>query len=148
MYDETPDYFIRDGKIFAHHKGSTYYSGGFREHEPSYDTQLCNANPYNINKYLEKSSIYNYDSNRWEKKYTSDYHDAYGYEIYIGSHVLFMDCDGSGGFLGYVKGIVTGFTNNYVKIENLKYDRINRYHDLGRCCILRTPHRIICIENL
>ena len=148
MYDETPDYFIRDGKIYAHHEGSTYYSSGFREHEPSYNSELCEATPININKFLKNHNyLYNYDEGRKQTSIESKYKDAYENDIFIGSHVIFMDCDYTGTFLGYVKGIVEGFTKEYVYIRPIKYDKINRWHE-DIPVFKRMPHRVICIENL
>lgn len=148
MMDETPSYFIKEGYIYSHTPATHYRSCGFNCGDPAYDTKICEATPYNINKYIENhGGIYNYDTHTWEKKYVSNYIDAFAKHIYKGSKVMFMDCDCTGTFLGYVKGIVDGFTKEYVYIRPIEYDRINRWHtDIP--VFKRTPHRIIVIDEL
>lgn len=79
---------------------------------------------------------------------TSNFKDAFGNDIFVGSNVILMDCDYTGGFLGYAKGVVCGFTNEYVKINNLTFDRMKRYHIYDNPEIKRVAYRIICIDNL
>lgn len=79
---------------------------------------------------------------------TSNFKDAFGNDIFVGSNVILMDCDCTGGFLGYAKGVVCGFTNEYVKINNLTFDRMKRYHIYDNPEIKRAAYRVICIDNL
>jgi hypothetical protein len=145
MMDETPDYFIRDGNIYAHHAGSTYVSGGFRDHEPSYNQLLEKATPANINKFLKghNQPLYNYDTGRTQTQVESDYKDAFGNNIFEGDNILMMDCYYDGSFRGYIKGEVTGFTKEFVKIKPIKHDRLNSWFDNNKLEFLRKPYRII-----
>ena len=143
MMDETPDYFIRNNKIYVHHEGSTYVSCGFREHEPSYNNELMDATPRNINNFLQTHTyLYNYDTG-----IDSDYKDAFDNDIFIGDKVLFMDCYGDGKFCGYMEGEVKGFTQEFVKIIPTKLDRYHSGSDLDDIEWKRKPYRIVVLNN-
>ena len=148
MMDETPDYFIRNNKIYVHHEGSTYVSCGFREHEPSYNSELTDATPRSINNFLKiHSYLYNYDTGSYQKHINSDYKDAFDNDIFIGDKVLFMDCYGDGRFCGYMEGEITGFTQEFVRIIPKKFDRYNSCSDLGRAEWVRKPYRVVVLNN-
>ena len=148
MIDETPDYFIRNNKICAYHKGSTYVSCGFREHEPSYNNELMDATPRNINIFLQSHPyLYNYDTSQNQKHINSDYKDAFDNDIFVGDKVLFMDCYGDGSFCGYMEGEVRGFTQEFVKIIPKKFDKCDSCSDLGRVEWIRKPYRVVVLNN-
>jgi len=148
MMDETPDYFIINNKICAHHEGSTYVSCGFREHEPSYDSELMDATPRNINNFLKSHSyLYNYNTEMYQKHINSDYKDAFDNDIFIGDKVLFMDCYEDGSFCGYMEGKVTGFTREFVKIIPTKLDRYHSCSDLDALEWKRKPYRIVVLNS-
>lgn len=141
--DETPEYFISSGKIYGHHYGSTYVSGGFSDHTPSYDQFIADATPININNFLKSHKyLYNYDEHKQQTHIISDYKDAFDNDIFVGNEVLFMNCHTNGSFDGYIKGKVVGFTKEYVKIKPIKYDKFFS-EDLDKCEFLRKPYRII-----
>lgn len=148
MMDETPDYFIRDGKIYAHHQGSTYVSCGFRDHEPSYNQLLEEATPVNINKFLRchNDSLYNYDTGQIQTYIESEFKDAFGEDIFEGSIVYCMNNWYNDTFAGYIKGEVVGFTTDYVKIKTLKMDEQQRWRPEKKE-FKRAPHRIIVIHE-
>jgi len=148
MMDETPDYFIRDGNIYAHHAGSTYVSCGFREHEPSHDQLLEKATPVNVMRFLRShnSSLYNYDTGQVQTYIESNFKDAFGEDIYEGSIVYCMNNWYNDTFAGYIKGEVIGFTNDYVKIKTLKMDEQQRWGSEKKE-FKRAPHRVIVIHE-
>lgn len=150
MIDEIPDFFIENGKIYAHHRGSSYVSGGFIDHEPSYDKELCEATPQNINHFLETHTsfvpyLYNYDTHQKQKYIESNYKDAFGKNIFKGSIVYCMNNWYNDTFAGYIKGEVVGFTNDYVNIKTLKMDEQQRWRPEKKE-FKRAPHRVIVIE--
>ena len=146
--DEIPDYFIRDGNIYAHHTGSTYVSCGFREHEPSHDQLLEKATPVNIMRFLRghNSSLYNYDTGQVQTYIESNFKDAFGEDIFEGSIVYCMNNWYNDTFAGYIKGEVIGFTNDYVKIKTLKMDEQQRWRSEKKE-FKRAPHRVIVIHE-
>ena len=148
--DETPDYFIRDGKIYAHHKGTTYVSGGFRDHEPSYNQLLGDATPININRFLQNNSyLYNYDECRKQTPIESKYKDAFGNNIFEGMIVYCVNTHYDDRFAGYIKGVVVGFTKEFIKIQIMNYDKTIKYHIYDEePPIKRMPHRVICLEKV
>ena len=143
--DDTPSYFVREGYIYKHTQSTTYRSAGFTCGEPAHDTKVCEATRHNVNQYLKYHNIYSYDESKWLKPYISNYKDAFDNPIFEGDIVLIMDCWGDGSFKGYVKGEVTGFTKEYVKIKPISHDRLNVWFDESKIEIMRKPYRIVII---
>lgn len=146
MMDETPEYFISSGKIYGHHYGSTYVSGGFSDHTPSYDQFIADATPTNINNFLKNHKyLYNYDEHKQQTPIISNYKDAFGKDIFKGSIVYCMNNCYNDTFAGYIKGEVIGFTTDYVNIKTLKMDEQQRWRPEKKE-FKRAPHRVIVIE--
>lgn len=146
MVDETPSYYIQEGKIYKHHRANHYRSAGFICGEDARNEYLCEAIPRNINKYLLNLEIYNYDTNSWEKKYISEHKDAFDNDLFIGDHIFFIDTDYSDRFQNYCKGIICGFTKEFVKINNVQYDKTINYDADKDLIIKRMNHRVILNE--
>ena len=140
MVNETPLYFVKEGYLYGHIRETSYRSYGF-------DHKIGKATPHLLNKYIKTNEVYSYDENKWLTIYTSDFKDAFDNEIFIGDNVLIMDCYYDGSFKGYVKGEVTGFTKEFVKIKPIKHDRLNLWFDDTKLEFLRKPYRIIVIED-
>jgi len=147
MVNETPLYFVKEGYLYGHIQGINNISGGITFEEPSYDNKIGKATPHLLNKYIKINEVYSYDENKWLTIYISDFKDAFNNEIFVGDNVLIMDCYYDGSFKGYVKGEVTGFTKEFVKIKPIKHDRLNSWFDYTKLEFLRKPYRIIVIED-
>lgn len=147
MVNEPPLYFVKEGYLYGHIQGISDISGGITFEEPSYDNKIGKATPHLLNKYIKTNEVYSYDENKWLTVYISDFKDAFDNEIFIGDNVLIMDCYYDGSFKGYVKGEVTGFTKEFVKIKPIKHDRLNLWFDYTKLEFLRKPYRIIVIED-
>ena len=146
--DETPDYFIRDGKIYKHHQSSTYVSGGFRDYEPSHNQFIEYATPVNINKFIRTHNfeLYNFDTGEIQSYIDSEFKDAFGENIFEGSIVYCMNNWYNDTFAGYIKGEVVGFTTDYVKIKTIKMDEQQRWRPEKKE-FKRAPHRVIVIHE-
>lgn len=142
MVDETPSTFIKEGKIYRHHEGSSYTSGGFTDYEPSWDSEIDDATPRNINYYLKQGSIYNYDTHQYQEHIPSDYKDAFGKELFEGDEVYVVYTDYSDRFEGYMKCEIIGFTKLFAK---LKVITASKKYFITDKLILRLPHRLILI---
>ena len=52
-------------------------------------------------------------------------------------------------FAGYIKGVVVGFTEEFIKIQIMKYDKTIKYHVYDETPLIkRMPHRVICLEQV
>jgi hypothetical protein len=142
MVDESPSIFIKEGKIYRHHEGSSYTSGGFTDYEPSWDSELCDATPRNINHYLKQGSIYNYETHKNQEHIPSDYKAAFGKELFEGDEVYVVYTDYSDRFGGYMKCKITGFTKLFAKLKVITASKKYLITDKP---ILRLPHRLILI---
>lgn len=144
MVDETPSTFIKEGKIYRHHEGSSYTSGGFTDYEPSWDSEIDDATPRNINYYLKQGSIYNYDTHQYQEHIPSDYKDAFGKELFEGDEVYTIETNYKDRFMGFSKCEIIGFTPNFVKLKVIKFDEAvtNSFND---SLLKRRPYRLILI---
>jgi len=145
MIDETPLYFVKEGYLYGHVHGTNYRSD--ESGKSVYDHKIGKATPHLLNKYIKTNEVYSYDENKWLTIYVSNFKDAFDNEIFVGDNVLIMDCYYDGSFRGYVKGEVTGFTKEFVKIKPIKHDRLNLWFDHTKLEFLRKPYRIIVIED-
>lgn len=142
MMDETPSYFIEKGKIWSHHTGSEYTSGGFTEYEPSWNSELCEATPRNIRRYSSESGLYSYDLHEYVKIEESNYKDSFGKELFEGDEVYVVYTDYSDRFGGYMKCKIIGFTKLFTKLKVIAASKEYLITDKP---ILRLPHRLILI---
>jgi len=63
MIDEIPTYFIKNGIIYMHHEGETYYDVDWGEtSDPDWDEKLCEDTLENRSKYFH---IYSYDEHKY-----------------------------------------------------------------------------------
>lgn len=146
--DETPSYYIQEGKIYEHHRANHYRSAGFICGEDARNEYICEATPRNINNFLQSHPyVYNYDTSQNQKHINSNYKDAFNNDIFIGDKVLFMDCYGDGSFCGYMEGEVRGFTEEFVKIIPTKLDRYHSCSVLGGIEWMRKPYRVVVLNN-
>lgn len=143
MMDETPNYFISEGKIWSHHEGSEYTSGGFTEYEPSWNSELCEATPRNIKRYAGNRGLYSYDEHKYVQPIESNFKDAFGKEILEGDEVYTIDTDYSDRFFGFLRCKVVGFTKNFVKLKVIWFDETLSKHQINQ--IRRISERLIRI---
>ena len=66
-----------------------------------------------------------------ERKQTpieSKYKDAFGNNIFEGMIVYCVNTHYDDRFAGYIKGVVVGFTEEFIKIQIMNYDKTIKYH--------------------
>lgn len=142
MVDECPSVFIKEGKIYRHHEGSSYTSGGFTDYEPSWNSEVGDATPRNINYYVKCGYVYNYDTHQKQEHIPSNYKDAFGKELFEGDKVYVVYTDYSDRFGGYMKCEIIGFSKMFAKLKIINASKDYLISDKP---ILRLPHRLILI---
>ena len=144
MLDETPDYFVREGKIWKHYRGYAYSACGYDDYTEPHDCEQCEATQRNIRRYADSKGIYSYDNNEYIKPIESKFKDAFGKELYVGDEVLTVDTNYSDRFEGFIKAKIVGFTEMFAKLEVTKYDEaLSKY---GRnISIKRIPSRLVLV---
>ena len=79
----------------------------------------------------------------------SKYKDAFGNNIFEGMIVYCVNTYYDDRFAGYIKGVVVGFTEEFIKIQIMNYDKTIKYHIYDENPpIKRMPHRVICLEQV
>lgn len=145
MMDESPSTFIKEGKIYRHHEGRSYTSGGFTDYDPDWDSELCDATPRNINHYLKQGSIYNYETHEYQQHISSEYKDAFGNELFEGDEVYTIETNYADRFMGFSKCKIIGFTPNFVKLKVIKFDEVTT-NSFNESLLKRMTHRLILIQ--
>lgn len=144
MMDETPSYFIEKGKIWSHHEGSEYTSGGFTDYEPAWNSELCEATPRNIKRYAGSNGLYSYDEHKYVQPIKSNFKDAFGKELFEGDTVYTVETNYSDRFMGFSKCKIIGFTPNFAKLKVIEFDEATT-NSFNESLKKRMPHRLILI---